>query len=143
MDLMPEASSAPPAARRRYFWRSLATSLLFLVTYLGATLISTGDGPGLLAAGLAAIAFASVGLLGYEFIVLLRSLDELQQMIQIRALAMGFAVVLSVLTLAGLVSKLVVDGALDAALAMAAALSMPLGMIAYVICIHLVKRRYE
>jgi MFS family permease len=143
MDLMPEASSAPPAARRRYFWRSLTMSLVFLATYLGSAVAVTMGGSQALVAGLTLAAFVCVILLGYEFVTLIRTLDELQQMIQIRAMAIGFASVLIVMTALGLLSELFADGALDGVLSLAAAISMPAGLLAYILTVHIVKRRYE
>lgn len=143
MDLMPEASSAPPAARRRYFWRSLTLSLVFLATYLGSVVAVTMGGSQTLVAGLTLAAFVCVILLGYEFVTLIRTLDELQQMIQIRAMTIGFASVLIVMTALGLLSELFADGALDSVLSIAAAISMPAGLLAYVVAVHIVKRRYE
>ncbi|MBI1235723.1 MAG: hypothetical protein GC188_03465 [Alphaproteobacteria bacterium] len=143
MDLMPEASSAPPAARRRYFWRSLTLSLVFLATYLGSAVAVTMGGSQALVAGLTLAAFVCVILLGYEFVTLIRTLDELQQMIQIRAMAIGFASVLIVMTALGLLSELFADGALDSVLSLTAAISMPAGLLAYILTVHIVKRRYE
>ncbi|WP_109261073.1 hypothetical protein [Hyphobacterium indicum] len=143
MDLMPEASSAPPAVRRRYFWRSLTLSLVFLATYLGSAVAVTMGGSQVLVAGLTLAAFVCVILLGYEFVTLIRTLDELQQMIQIRAMAIGFASVLIVMTALGLLSELFAEGALDGVLSLAAAISMPAGLLAYVVAVHIVKRRYE
>ncbi len=143
MDLMPEASSAPPAARRRYKWRSLTAGLLFLPLYLGSQ-IADAEGvfrPFVLAAGHASLV-ALVWLI-YEFIHLMRQLDELQQRIHITSLAAGFGVVGTVLTTGGLMLTVWNVDALPDLVAIVAIQALPLGVLTYYIALHVVKRRYE
>lgn len=144
MDLMPEASSAPPAARRRYKWRSLTSGVLFLTFYLGSQVAARAGLPPLvvLAAGYAG--FAALLWLIHEFVHLIRQLDELQQRIHVTALAMGFAGVAALLTTGGMTLTLWEFYSLrDDLAAIIATQSLPLGILAYYIALHIVKRRYE
>lgn len=144
MDLMPEASSAPPAARRRYKWRSLTAGALFLPLYIGS-LIADAEGvfrPVVLLAGHAGL--AALLWLIYEFIHLMRQLDELQQRIHIMSLAIGFGVVGTVLTTGGIMLTVWnVDAFRDGLTAKIAIQALPLGILAYYIALHVIKRRYE
>lgn len=144
MDLMPEASSAPPAARRRYKWRSLTGGLLFLPLYLGSPIAESGGASHLLVliAGYGGV-LALVWLL-YEFVHLIRQLDELQQRIHVTALAMGFGSVATLLTISGMSLELWNTENLPGQLiAVVGTMAMPLGIAAYYISLHIVKRRYE
>lgn len=143
MDLMPEASSAPPAVRRRYKWRSLILSFGFVLAFLGSAKIGAQDGPLAAEIALAGLALLFLVAIGREFVTLMRALDELQQVIQTRAMAIGFAVILIALTLFGMLSELFADGGMDASLSLMASLAMPAGLVAYIVALHFVKRRYE
>ncbi|WP_420431048.1 hypothetical protein [Hyphobacterium sp.] len=143
MDLMPEASSAPPAVRRRYKWRSLFLSAGFVLAFLGSTVIGAREGQLAAEIVLVVLAFLFLVGLGYEFVTLMRALDELQQVIQTRAMAIGFAGILIALTLFGMLSEIFGDGGMDAGLSLMASLAMPAGLVAYIVALHFVKRRYE
>ena len=150
MDLMPEASSAPPAVRKRYQWRSLTLSLVFLACYMGGrTMADVMDEPlpGQLVATLGVIA---LGWLLYEFSLLLSKLDELQQRIHLTALALGFGAALTMICGFGLVAGILfgagepveVPKVGDVSIVLAS-ITLPLGLIAYYVALHFVKRRYE
>lgn len=144
MDLMPEASSAPPAARRRYKWRSLIAGGLFLILYLGSQMAGKAGVflPLVLIAGYAGL--AALLWLIYEFIHLMRQLDELQQRIHITSLAIGFGVIGAVLTTGGMTLTLWnIDALRDDLVSFIATQTLPLGILAYYIALHVVKRRYE
>ena len=94
--IMPETATAPPSARRRYAWRSGVLATLVALTIV-AMAHELGSGLGLLCA------FVVLFALGvYEFIVLIRSLDELQQRLHVLALAIAGGLVASLATLIGL-----------------------------------------
>ncbi|WP_421792684.1 hypothetical protein [Hyphobacterium sp.] len=144
MDLMPEASSAPPQARRRYVWRSLISGFLFLPLYLGSQIYAEAGGNPTIAliAGYAGL-FALLFLL-YEFYVLMRQLDELQQRIHVTALALGFGAVVTLMTILGMNLQLWSADALPGDLtALVTTMAVPLGLVFYYIALHIVKRRYE
>ncbi|MDJ0654510.1 MAG: hypothetical protein QNJ40_10175 [Xanthomonadales bacterium] len=150
MDFMPEASSAPPAVRKRYVRRSLLSCFLFLSCYLGgrtAADVMANPLAGQIVATVGVIAF---GWLLYEFWVLLRQLDELQQRIHLTALAIGFGSVLTLICAFGLMSGIIFGaGGLkelpwmgDISIVLSSA-TLPFGLIAYYAALHFVKRRYE
>jgi len=99
--LLPETYSAPPAARRRYALRSALTVLTAfaaagLVMALGATIPET-----VRAAVLLLVVAAALLVFVYEFVALLRSLDELQQRLHILACAIGAGAAALIVSLAG------------------------------------------
>jgi hypothetical protein len=144
MDFMPEASSAPPQARRRYMWRSMTGGVLFVPLYVGSHIAKTGGLPQVwvLLLGYAGL-FALLWLL-YEFVHLMRQLDELQQRIHVTALAQGFGAVAALLTIGGMSLEFwnvdILPGDL---LAVISTMAMPLGILAYYVALLFVKRRYE
>ncbi|TGY88133.1 hypothetical protein E5163_09840 [Marinicauda algicola] len=142
IDLIPESSSAPPAARRRYNRRSVALALLMLpVTALAAWLAEADVPPAGVAAGLAGV-FAVLLLFAYEFVQLMRSLDELQHRIHLTALVIGFASALLVLMALGIVSAL--TGLIGAeAWALIAILAVPASFLVYYVFLHVGLRRYR
>lgn len=144
MDLMPEASSAPPAARRRYKWRSLTDGSLFLPLYLGSQIADAQDvfRPLVLLVGHAGL--AALFWLIYEFIHLMHQLDELQQRIHITSLAIGFGLVATLLMTGGMTLRIWnVDVLRDDLASIIAIQTLPLGVLAYYIALHVIRRRYE
>lgn len=144
MDLMPEASSAPPRARQRYMWRSLTCGLLFLPLYLGSQIVESGGGDRVLVLVMGYAGLFFLLFLLYEFVVLMRQLDELQQRIHVTALALGFGAVATLMTVLGMHLELWNADQLPGGLtAMVGTMAMPLSLVAYYIALHIVKRRYE
>ncbi|KPP81756.1 MAG: hypothetical protein HLUCCA04_08105 [Oceanicaulis sp. HLUCCA04] len=97
INLVPETYSAPPAARRRYIWRSMTMFGLLMIAFTGFHAV--GGGPperfGLnLAMVLLCIGFVLAA--SFETVVLIRSLDELQQRIHILAWAIGLGAAVTV-----------------------------------------------
>lgn len=97
--VLPESATAPPAARRRYLWRSLICSVIVAISLIA--LLEAWVPPalrGLVFAILAAGVLAGA----YEFARLILALDEMQQRIHTSALAVAGGGVTSVATLWGL-----------------------------------------
>ncbi|PWE18856.1 hypothetical protein DDZ18_04505 [Marinicauda salina] len=137
-----EASSAPPAARRRYIVRSTALSVLFGGLIIATAILSkSGAGTGLVLALWAACCLALAGL-AYEFVALMRSLDELQIRIHLAALAIAFGAVSGVVTMAGMAAGFLGAEGSDWPFLFAAA-AMPGGAIGYIIVLQFAQRRYE
>ena len=92
INLVPETYSAPPSARRRYIWRTIALVSVMLVAFVAFYALGGGepDRPvlNLTMVGLC-LAFVAAGT--NETVVLIRSLDELQQRIHILAWAIGMS----------------------------------------------------
>ncbi|MEE2525440.1 hypothetical protein V0U79_03605 [Hyphobacterium sp. HN65] len=144
MDLMPEASSAPQAAKRRYVWRSLTAGLLFLPFYLGSQIAEDAGTSRLVVLVMGYAGMLALLWLIYEFVHLMRQLDELQQRIHITALACGFGAVALLISIGGMTLELWNISVLrDGVLGLFGTMAMPLGIIAYYVALHLVKRRYE
>jgi uncharacterized membrane protein HdeD (DUF308 family) len=92
INLVPETYSAPPSARRRYIWRSMTMLAVLMAAFVVFYAAGGGD-PERFALNLAMVLLC-VGFVvaaSYETIVLIRSLDELQQRIHILAWAIGLA----------------------------------------------------
>lgn len=92
INLVPETHTAPPAARRRYIWRTMALVAVMLVAFTGFYAMGGGqpDRPVLNLAMVAlCVAFVLAGT--NETVALIRSLDELQQRIHILAWAIGMS----------------------------------------------------
>ncbi len=90
INLVPETYTAPPAARRRYIWRSTALVLLMVPAFIVFYAVGGGQperfGLNLFMVGLwCAFLLAAV----YETVALIRALDELQQRIHILSWAIG------------------------------------------------------
>jgi len=91
LNVLPEAASAPPEARRRYGWRSFVLSLAFGLFFALAMLpLLRGETADALRWGFLAASVASLGLLIREFVVLMNTLDELQRQIHMASLAIAF-----------------------------------------------------
>lgn len=108
INLVPETFSAPPAARRRYVWRTTTLTgitLVLLISFLAAG----GGSPGKPVLNLTAMSVCIVFVLAanYEIVVLIRALDELQQRLHILSWALGCALAVTVSFLWGLASKLI------------------------------------
>lgn len=142
INLIPESSSAPPAARKRYNRRSVALAILMIpVTALGTWLAESDAAPGLAAAGIAGI-LAVMALFAYEFTRLMRSLDELQHRIHLTALVIGFACALFALMALGVVSALTgLIGAEDWPFIVI--LGLPAAFFVYYVFLHAGLRRYR
>ncbi|WBQ09552.1 type IV secretion system protein [Hyphomonadaceae bacterium ML37] len=114
INLVPETQTAPPAARRRYIWRSMGTLTIAMISVLALAWLTPEGGVwpvivgGLLVAGLA------FGV--YEFVVLMRALDELQQRIHMMALAIGCGGAVMIITALALVAMVLQWGPLEPAL---------------------------
>jgi hypothetical protein len=91
INLIPETYTAPPSARRRYVWRSFAMVGALLIAFI-AFFGLTAFRPDLawLNVAMVLICTVFVGAATYEFVVLMRSLDELQQRVHITSIAIGF-----------------------------------------------------
>ncbi len=87
INLVPETHTAPPAARRRYIWRSMA--ILAAVMMAVIALVWLAPQSSLWPRLVAVLAVAGLAIGTYEFAVLMRALDELQQRIHMMALAIG------------------------------------------------------
>lgn len=142
INLIPESSSAPPAARKRYNRRSVLLAILMLpVTALGTWLAESDVAPGLVAAGIAGI-LAILVMFAYEFTRLMRSLDELQYRIHLTALVVGFSIALLGLMGLGVISAL--TGLIGAeAWSLIAILAIPAAFLMYYVFLHVGLRRYR
>ncbi|MGP1276412.1 MAG: hypothetical protein ACQRW7_13440 [Caulobacterales bacterium] len=119
INLVPETYSAPPAARRRYIWRSSALVVLQLVLFIAYYALGGGDETvGGLDVAMMAITVLFVGAATYEIVMLIRALDELQQRIHILSWAIACALAVSVSFLWGVASVLVSAPSLDPILTM-------------------------
>lgn len=87
INLVPETHTAPPAARRRYIWRSIGIVAVAMTGVLAMITLAPADGAWRAMATLLAVSGLGFGI--YEFVVLMRALDELQQRIHMMALAIG------------------------------------------------------
>ncbi|MFN3835530.1 MAG: hypothetical protein ACK4NO_06485 [Glycocaulis sp.] len=90
INLVPETYSAPPSARRRYIWRSMTMLAVLMAAFVVFYVVGGGE-PERFALNLAMVLLCVgfVAAASYETIVLIRSLDELQQRIHILAWAIG------------------------------------------------------
>jgi zinc transporter ZupT len=107
INLVPETYSAPPAARRRYMWRTTALGLALFASLAVFFAIGGGqpDRPGL---NIAMSVLCTVFVLAssYEIVTLIRALDELQQRIHILSWAIGCAAAVIVAFCWGFVGSL-------------------------------------
>lgn len=114
INLVPETHTAPPSARRRYIWRSMGMLAIAMTGVLALAWLAPDGGvwplivAGLLVAGLA------FGV--YEFVVLMRALDELQQRIHMLALAIGCGGAVMIVTALALVTVVLQWGSVEPAL---------------------------
>lgn len=119
INLVPETYSAPPAARRRYIWRSSVLVVLQLALFIAYYALGGGDETvGGLDVAMMAITVLFVGAATYEIVMLIRALDELQQRIHILSWAIACALAVSVSFLWGVASVLVSAPSLDPILTM-------------------------
>lgn len=113
INLVPETHTAPPSARRRYIWRSMGMLAIAMTCVLAVGWLTPDGGiwpviiAGLLVAGLA------FGV--YEFVVLMRALDELQQRIHMMALAIGCGAAVMIITALALVTVVLQWGSVEPA----------------------------
>jgi hypothetical protein len=98
--LIPETASAPPSARKRYGRRLAVLMPIFIVCFVAGVFLH----PSALGLVLQAVGIISVGGVIYEFIVLVRALDELQHRIHMTALAIAGGVLASLATVWGLLA---------------------------------------
>lgn len=108
INLVPETYSAPPSARRRYIWRTMAMLVAVLALLAGYHALGGGAGQaGTLDIAMLVICIAFVAGGAYEIIMLIRALDELQQRIHILAWAIGGCLAVTVMFLWGVATVLV------------------------------------
>ena len=90
INLIPETYTAPASARRRYVWRSLAMVAALLAVFV-VFFALTAARPDLAGLNLAMVVICAIFMAAatYEFVVLMRSLDELQQRVHVTSLAIG------------------------------------------------------
>ncbi len=93
--LLPETASAPRSARVRYAQRSVASIAGFAICMIGPGLVDLGE----FGVAVSLLGLGFIGWLIFEFVVLVRSLDELQFKIHVTSLAIagGAIAVLSTL----------------------------------------------
>lgn len=132
-NLLPESATAPPAARRRYLWRSLICGLVVMISLIA--LLEAWLPPAL---GWLVYAILAGGVLAgaYEFARLILSLDEMQQRIHTGALALAGGLVTSFATLWGLAALLFEISAPNAVFA------GPAFAVAYYAALIFVARRF-
>lgn len=130
--ILPETASAPKAARDRYVWRSVGAGfpLGFLV---GAV---TGFWDGEAARWIWLACFPFLAFLVWEFVTLMRALDELQFKLHMIALALAGGFVCSFVTLWAVV-ELAFDGP-----EFEYALALPMLGLVYYVALFFVSRRY-
>lgn len=107
INLVPETYSAPPSARRRYIWRTMTMFVVMMMAFVVFYAAGGGD-PERFALNLAMVLLC-VGFVmaaSYETIMLIRSLDELQQRIHILAWAIGLGAAVMVVFSWGFASVL-------------------------------------
>ena len=143
INLIPESSSAPPAARKRYNRANIGISVVFLPVMLGtAWLGETGAYPLLTAIGVA-LTVGLIAVLVYEFVRLMLALDELQNRIHVTALAIGFAAVTLTMLALGFADALLGLPDPGEHWPVLAIMMLPAGSFVYYIALHLILRRYR
>lgn len=130
--LIPETASAPPSARKRYGRRLAVLMPIFIVCFVAGVFLH----PSALGLVLQAVGTISVGGVIYEFIVLVRALDELQHRIHMTALAIAGGVLASLATVWGLLATGL--GLLGPNVTFA----LPAFGVLYYLALFLVSRRY-
>lgn len=98
--LLPETASAPPSARKRYGLRLAVLLPIFIVCFVAGVSLH----PSPLGLILQAVGMICVGGIIFEFIVLVRALDELQHRIHVTALAIAGGVLACLATAWGLLA---------------------------------------
>lgn len=114
INLVPETHTAPPSARRRYIWRSMAIVAAVMSAVLALVLLAPDGGIWRMLAAALAVAGFAFGV--YEFVILMRALDELQQRIHMMALAIGCGGAVMIVSGLAVVSALMQWGAIQPAL---------------------------
>ena len=135
--LIPEASSAPPNARKRYLRWSSVAGLSAGVSVGMLTALHDEDVPYALIMAIAAVLIIAAVAATREFIILMRSLDELQSRIHMTALAIGFGLTAIFVVLWEALSFVAPVPAFEALLV------FPIGIAGYYAALHLVSRRYR
>jgi hypothetical protein len=143
INLIPESSSAPPAARKRYNRANIGITVLFLPVMLGTTWLGeTGASPVLIAVGVV-LTIGLIAALVYEFVRLMLALDELQNRIHVTALAIGFGAVTLTMLALGFIDVLLGFPNPGEHWPVLAILMFPTGSFVYYIALHLILRRYR
>lgn len=134
INFVPETQTAPPSARRRYIWRSiLIVAVVFTVVFALAWL---RPGGGLWPMFAAFLAVAGLAFGTYEFVVLMRALDELQQRIHMMALAIGCGGTVMVVSGLAVASALLQWGSVEPAL------TVVIAVAGYYVSLFALTRRY-
>jgi Kef-type K+ transport system membrane component KefB len=135
INLVPETHTAPPAARRRYIWRSMGLVAAVMVAVLALVLLAPDGGFWRMLAALLAVAGLALGV--YEFIVLMRALDELQQRIHMMALAIGCGGAVMIVSGLAVVSALMQWGSVQPAL------TVVIAVAGYYVSLFALTRRFS
>jgi hypothetical protein len=130
--LLPETASAPPSARKRYGLRLAILMPTFIVCFLAGVSL----GPSTLGLILQAVGMACVGWVIFEFIILMKALDELQHRIHMTALAIAGGVLASLATVWGLMVTALGHAGPNATFA------LPAFGALYYLALFVVSRRY-
>ncbi|MBI1264782.1 MAG: hypothetical protein GC187_08620 [Alphaproteobacteria bacterium] len=111
INLVPETHTAPPSARRRYIWRSMGVLGAVMAGVLALVVLTPDEGiwPILIAA----LVVSGLAFGVYEFVVLMRALDELQQRIHMMALAIGCGGTVMIITALALVAVVLQWGSVE------------------------------
>lgn len=102
INLVPETHTAPPSARRRYIWRSMGVLGAVMTGVLALVVLAPDEGIWPILIAVLAVSGLAFGV--YEFVVLMRALDELQQRIHMMALAIGCGGAVMIITALAMVS---------------------------------------
>lgn len=143
INVIPEANSAPPAARRRYAWRTIPLSLIFTAGFLVTALSNVFGISGPFQPWVILAAMSCFMIIVYEFITLMRSMDELQQRIHVTALAIGFGAVGILNFLIGSFQLIYTPSDPDELLELVGVMSFPLAIMLYYLFIHIISGRYR
>lgn len=141
VSLIPESKSAPEAVRRRYNRRTSLAGPVFAAGLAGAVFLSGGDGPVAWVIVSFAVTLLALVVIVYEFVRLMRALDELQSRIHTTALAAGMGAGAVFATMTGLAGAVFTGGGtLWAGLGV---LALPVGLVGYYIGLHVGQRLYR
>lgn len=141
--LVPEASSAPPKARRRYAIRTIPLSLIFVFSFLATSLSKVFEMGGPFQPWLLIASTLSFLVIVFEFVVLMRSLDELQQRIHVTSLAIGFGAVGVLNFLIGGFQLIYTPSDPDELLELVGVMSLPAAILIYYTFLHIISGRYR
>jgi hypothetical protein len=137
INLVPETYSAPPAARRRYIWRTMAMLAALLALFAGYYALGGGAGTHSLNIAMLVISIVFVAGATYEIVILIRALDELQQRIHILAWAIGGCLAVTVMFLWGVATVLVGAPVFEPVM------SVVMATLGYYISLFLLGQRYS